>query len=60
MTVCLQKLSYLQKVSYGSGHVLNDLTSSMWFSYFLIFLNQVVEFESKTAGYMLLIGNDII
>ena len=34
-------LSKCATFSYGVGHVLNDLTASMWFSYLLVFLHQV-------------------
>jgi len=34
-------LSMRQKLSYGVGHVLNDLCASMWFSYLLVFLHEV-------------------
>lgn len=27
--------------SYGSGHMLNDITSSCWFTYLLVFLTDV-------------------
>lgn len=37
----LRVLSNCQRLSYGVGHVLNDLTASMWFSYMLVFLHQV-------------------
>ena len=28
-------------LSYGSGHMLNDITSSCWFTYLLVFLTDV-------------------
>ena len=34
-------LTNFQRFSYGVGHVLNDLTASMWFSYLLIYLQKV-------------------
>lgn len=50
------QLSFGRKLSYGVGHVLNDLSASMWFSYLLIYLHRVVNFENATAGYMMLLG----
>jgi Na+/melibiose symporter-like transporter len=50
------RLSLRQKFSYGVGHVLNDLSASMWFSYLLIYLHRVVGIQSNLAGYMMLIG----
>lgn len=50
------QLTYIKKFSYGVGHVLNDLTASMWFSYLLIYLHRVVGFSNSVSGYMMLIG----
>lgn len=49
-------LSHCNKFSYGVGHVLNDLTASMWFSYLLVFLHQVNNFHNILAGNLMLIG----
>lgn len=50
------KLSKRVILSYGVGHVLNDLTASMWFSYLLIFFHYVLKFNSSVGGLLLLIG----
>ena len=50
------QLSLARKLSYGVGHVLNDLSASMWFSYLLIYLHRIVLFENALAGYMMLLG----
>lgn len=50
------ELSLVKKFSYGVGHVLNDLTASMWFSYLLIYLHRVIGFGNSMAGYIMLIG----
>lgn len=52
-------LSFFRKLSYGVGHVLNDLCASMWFSYLLIYFHRIVLFDNSLAGYMLLLGNKI-
>ncbi len=44
------------KFAYSVGHVLNDLSASMWFSYLLVFYHRVVNFSNASAGYLLLIG----
>jgi hypothetical protein len=31
-----------QKLSFGTGHVLNDLCASVWFSYLLVYLQYVL------------------
>ncbi|CAF3883545.1 unnamed protein product [Rotaria sp. Silwood1] len=49
-------LSKRLKFAYSVGHVLNDATSSMWFSYILLFYYRVVNFTNASAGYLLLIG----
>jgi Na+/melibiose symporter-like transporter len=50
------QLALAKKLSYGVGHVLNDLTASMWFSYLLLYLHKVAGFDNPTAGYMMLLG----
>lgn len=50
------KLSRWTLLSYGFGHVLNDLTSAMWFSYLLVFFHYVLQFSSSMSGIPLLIG----
>jgi len=49
-------LSKKQKFGYGTGHVLNDLCASMWFSYLLIFFHDVLKFSQPMAGYLLMLG----
>ena len=53
----MDRLTLAKKFSYGVGHVLNDLTASMWFSYLLIYLHRVVNFSNSLSGYMMLLGN---
>lgn len=50
------RLSIFRKLSYGVGHVLNDLCASMWFSYFIIYFHRIVNFDNSLAGYLLLLG----
>ncbi|XP_050298744.1 major facilitator superfamily domain-containing protein 12-like [Anthonomus grandis grandis] len=49
----------IQKMSYGLGHVLNDLCAAMWFSYTLFYLHVVLSIPSTTAGTLLMIGQVI-
>ncbi|KAH9515254.1 Major facilitator super domain-containing protein 12 [Bulinus truncatus] len=51
-----RSLKYTSRLCYGVGHVLNDLTASMWFSYLLVFLHQVNNFENILSGNLMLIG----
>lgn len=41
---------------YGSGHVLNDVCASMWFTYLLVFFQYVLQFNNVQTGLLLLIG----
>ena len=50
------RLTGRTKLSYGVGHVLNDLCASMWFSYLLIYFHKVVIFDNLDAGVFLLVG----
>ncbi|XP_075706083.1 major facilitator superfamily domain-containing protein 12 [Rhinoderma darwinii] len=45
-----------QKLSYATGHYLNDLCASMWFTYFLVYFHSVLGFDSFSAGLLLLVG----
>jgi len=50
------RLRFCHKLSYSVGHVLNDLCACLWFTYLLLFLRQVVQLSSASAGYLLLWG----
>lgn len=52
----IQKLPLSQRLAFSIGHVLNDLTASVWFSYLIIYLSQVKEFSNISAGLLMLIG----
>lgn len=51
-----KRLPWTQRLCFGVGHALNDLTSSMWFSYLIVYLQLVLGFDSNYAGMILLIG----
>ena len=51
-----QRLSLLVKGADGSGHVLNDLCASLWFTYLLLYLQSVVKLNSDLAAGLLLLG----
>merc|ERR1711892_442809 len=44
------------KLGFGFGHLGNDLVATMWFSYLLIFFNQVIKLDPLKSGALLLIG----
>ncbi|CAL8083014.1 unnamed protein product [Orchesella dallaii] len=54
--VTLFHLSRAQRVIAGSGHILNDLTASLWFTYFLLFMQKVVKFNDTYAAGLLFWG----
>ncbi|KAK3597030.1 hypothetical protein CHS0354_014917 [Potamilus streckersoni] len=49
-------LNFRQRLAYSVGHVLNDLTASMWFSYLIIYLHQVKNFDNNLSGDLVMIG----
>lgn len=52
----IRKLPLHLKLAYGTGHVLNDICASMWFTYLLVFFHLVLGFDPTLAGVVLLIG----
>ena len=52
----IQKLNLKLKLSYGVGHILNDLSASMWFSYVLLYLHKVAKLTPVNAGWLILAG----
>lgn len=55
-TEIIRKLPVYLKLAYGTGHVLNDICASMWFTYLLVFFHLVLGFDPTLAGVVLLIG----
>ena len=49
-------MPFSRRLTYGVGHVLNDLCSSMWFSYLLIYLTKIIMFTNRQAGNLIMIG----
>lgn len=49
-------LSFMTKLGYGLGHVLNDLCASVWFTYALVFYNVIIGLTNIDSGLLLLIG----
>lgn len=52
----VEKLPRSQRAVHGVGHVLNDLVSSVWFSYLIIYLTKVVELSNRHTGLVILLG----
>ena len=51
------KLAVATRYAYALGHIFNDLTAAMWFSYTLLFLQRVSLLEPVVAGSLLLLGS---
>ncbi|XP_033334135.1 major facilitator superfamily domain-containing protein 12 isoform X2 [Megalopta genalis] len=51
-----RKLRTSTKLAYALGHIYNDLTAAMWFSYTLIYFQRVALLEPIAAGALLLLG----
>lgn len=49
-------LSFFEKVGYGLGHVYNDLSAGVWFSYTLLFLQGALGMSSPIAGTLVMVG----
>ncbi|XP_034935134.1 major facilitator superfamily domain-containing protein 12-like isoform X1 [Chelonus insularis] len=50
------KVSWRTRLAYSLGHIFNDLTAAMWFSYILIYLQRIALLAPITAGALLLLG----
>lgn len=46
----------IQVFAYSVGHIHNDICSAMWFTYLLVFFEEVLGFSATTSGLLLLIG----
>lgn len=45
-----------QKFAYGLGHVFNDIAATIWFSYTMVFMQNVVGMPPTMAGFLLFFG----
>ena len=49
-------LTWSTKLAYGTGHTLNDLCATMWFTYLLLFFEKVLSFDTFYSGAVLTAG----
>ena len=49
-------MSLVTSLGYGTGHILNDMCASMWFTYMLLFFHNVIQLSNTNAGLIVLIG----
>lgn len=47
-------LTSFMKIGYGFGNVFNDLCATVWFSYTLLFLKDVLKMPSEAGSFMML------
>jgi Na+/melibiose symporter-like transporter len=52
----VSKVRRLTKYGYGTGHILNDMCASLWFTYLLLFYMNVIKLGAINAGIILLAG----
>ncbi|CAL8083018.1 unnamed protein product [Orchesella dallaii] len=50
------QLSRFQRLIAGSGHILNDITAAIWFTYFLLFMHKVNLLSETYCGALLFWG----
>ena len=50
------KVTTRTKLGYGTGHILNDMCASMWFTYLLLSLHGVIQLDNFNAGLIVLVG----
>ena len=56
MSATKRSVSMVTKLGYGTGHILNDMCASMWFTYMLLFFHNVIRLSNTNAGLIVLIG----
>jgi hypothetical protein len=54
--VQILELSLWDKIFVGCGHFVNDITASMWFSYFLLFAQNLLKLSPNEAAFLKLFG----
>lgn len=50
------KLKPRYKFAYGIGHLQNDLTASLWFSFLLTYFVEVIGLSTAESGALMLLG----
>ena len=49
-------LPWATKLAYGTGHILNDLADTMWYTYTLLFFQKVLQMDSLYSGVIVALG----
>ena len=51
-----EKINRATKYGYGTGHIMNDMCASLWFTYLLLYYEKVINLGAVYAGIILLVG----
>ena len=51
-----EKMSIVGKLGYGAGHIFNDMSATMWFSYSVLFFHNVLNLSNTGAGLIVMVG----
>lgn len=49
-------LKFFEKIGFSLGHIYNDLCAGVWFSYTLLFMQNVLQMPGAQAGAMVMLG----
>ncbi|XP_050437782.1 major facilitator superfamily domain-containing protein 12-like [Adelges cooleyi] len=49
-------VEWISFMTYGVGHVLNDMVASMWFTYAMVYYHYVVQLSSINTGIVIFVG----
>ena len=49
-------MKLVTKIGYGTGHILNDMCASIWFTYLLLFFHDVIRLSNFNGGMIVLSG----
>lgn len=52
-------LKFFERIGFSLGHVFNDISAAVWFSYFLLYFQNVIEISGIQGSYLLLLGQVI-
>ena len=47
-----RKLPTLTKIGFGFGHILNDITATLWFGYGLVYMQVSGKFELEIRSFL--------
>lgn len=51
-----ETLPWGRRLAYGTGHILNDMVSCLYFGYLMLFLEKALQLDSLYAGMVFMSG----